>query len=95
MEDWAFVMNGDPYTPPELASPRLVGNVRGHNRLGDRDNQTTSRIMGKTEDGKLVTRNTVYELGAVAEKYEEMFPGAKDRLLSQLPVLEVVYPVQE
>lgn len=92
IENWCFTSHGDQYTPPEMMVPVLRGNVVNHYRIGSREDQTTSRLLGRTEDGMLVTKNTVYELGEIDPGYEKAFPGAKDRLISQLPVLEVVLP---
>jgi hypothetical protein len=91
IENWSF--GADPlhnYMAPEQMKFRLHGDVRGHYRVGDRDNQTTSTILGKTEDGKVVTRNTLYELGQVHPEYEKQFPNALDRLMQSLTVIEEV-----
>ena len=49
---------------------------------------TTSRIVGKTSDNKVITKSgSVYELGVVLPDYEQHFPNARDRLLNTLPNL--------
>jgi hypothetical protein len=88
IENWAFFADpSDKYLAPELIKCRLLGDITGHQRIGDRRHQTTSSIQGKTEDGKVITRNTLYELGEPSSEYERLFPGAKERLLNQLPIL--------
>lgn len=85
---WALVYKeSNPYNAPELQSVCLCGNARLHPRFRNGENITTSRIIGKTEDGCVRTLNTTYELGLPSDSYEAMFPDAKQRLLNSLEVV--------
>ncbi len=86
LENWVMFTEADPYTAPEIIEFRLHGDVRNHQRINDADGQTISRILGRTESGRIVTRNTVYELGDPKPDYEAQFPNAKARLLATLPI---------
>lgn len=88
MENWAIV--SDPYQAPEISGQYLRGNIYNsvNPRHEDGDGITTSRIVGKTSDNKVITKSgSVYELGVVLPDYEQHFPNARDRLLNTLPNL--------
>lgn len=86
IENWAVVSPvKSPYDSPELVGPSLNGQVFGHPRFPDGKWVTTSTICGINEENEVTTMSgSSYELGQVRESYEEMFPGAKGRLLSSL-----------
>lgn len=66
----------------------LAGDVYGHYRKEDGSRVTTSAIIGKTDDGHVVTNSgSVYDLVDVLAEYEETFPDAKQRLLNTSPVI--------
>lgn len=84
MDDWGVVSTDDPYTAPELMIMRLHGIIKGHPRLADGEEATTSRITGK-RNGLIATHNTLYRLGAVSADYAALYPNALERLLASLP----------
>ena len=84
LENWSVTYRGDLYTPPELQVPILQGFVTGHPLHDDGKFITTSSIKGLTEDGKVQTRNSVYELGTVDPKWDALYPNAKQRFLDSL-----------
>lgn len=51
----------------ELPNGRLMGDVRGHARLGDANDCITSKIVARTES-TVETLNTIYTLGTPADK---------------------------
>ena len=72
IENWAVVVRGGPYTPPELCSTVLAGNVYGHPdpRFEDGDFVKTSRILSMDgEAGWAQTKSRLYELGAPDPKF--------------------------
>ena len=78
LDNWYItVLPDSPYTAPELLTRVLVG---------DRYDKsvTTSAIVGKTADGKVVTLNSLYILGEPHPAYEELYPGARLALLNSL-----------
>lgn len=76
--NWAFSYTGfDPYQAPELRQQCLIGTAELD---GEVKPVLTSAILGK-RDGKVVTRNTVYELLDIDPEYEKLYPNAKQRFL--------------
>lgn len=90
MSQWAIV--SDPFCPykdPDQIALRLQGVIHGHPHRKDGDEITTSRIVGKTEDGHVKTKSgSVYELGKVSDVYEALYPNALNRLMSTLPTIQ-------
>lgn len=87
IDNWVFVHGGgDPYKAPEVGGLFLNGIVTGHPVRPDGNQVTTSAIAGK-RGGKVVTKNTEYELGEARADYEAAYPGARQRLLDSLPEL--------
>jgi len=87
LENWGVVIVGaSPYTAPELMKMCLHGNVYGHesNRFSDGEAVRTSSIRGKRGTCVVTRSGSIYELGAVANEYENQFPDAKNRLLESL-----------
>ena len=94
LKNWCIVTNNDPYTAPEHKKPRLNGDVHGHPHFREGENVTTSSIVGKTFAGCFLVRTksgSLYEIAAtdVNPKYEQAFPGARERLLNSLPEVAV------
>jgi len=83
LNNWGVVyLSMDPYLAPELRGQALCGI-----REEDGKSITTSRIVGKTIDGCVVTASgSVYSLGTVDPVYEELFPNARERLVNTLPL---------
>ena len=80
LENWAIV--SDPYKAPEIRDMFLSGNVYGHYKRLDGESIRTSKIIGKTNTGKIVTYSrNVYELGVPNIDYEQLFPDCLNRLL--------------
>lgn len=70
IENWSIGSSIDLYTPPELVSLTLSGNVFGHPRFLDGSQVTTSKIVNAK--GRIVfTRNSIYKLGKIHSKYRE------------------------
>ncbi len=86
IDDWTVFIPEQPYIAPELLVRVLSGVVTGHPRHEDGTFVTTSSIeLLNPLEGTIVTSSgTQYILGEVAEEYEYMFPGAKERLLKSL-----------
>lgn len=71
LENWSVIGPQDPYTPPEIASKHLCGEVYGHPDPYHYDRKliTTSKIV-KVEGRTITTlTGTVYTLGNVDPKY--------------------------
>ena len=86
LNNWSIVYAGDLYKAPEQRSPSLCGHVSDDKRFEDGTIITTSSI--KELDGEfVVTRSgSKYKLGSVDERYEDVYPNAKKRLLESLHV---------
>lgn len=85
LNNWSVTsFEQDAYTAPELRRFHLQGNVIEHPDFEDDHHITTSRIVGKRGDCIVTRSGTIYELGNVDEKYEQLYPDAKRRLLSSL-----------
>ena len=86
LEHWSIIVRrGDPYQSPEQASGCLClqGFIYEDERFSDGLPITTTLIR-EIKDGGVVTKSgTFYELGKVLPEYEEQFPNARKRLLSQ------------
>lgn len=90
LENWYIsVKTSDPYKAPEQGVSVLAGNIYNHPRFEDGKYVTTSPVRGQTEDGDIITQNTIYTLGTVKDDYEKEFPNARDRLLKTLPKIDV------
>jgi hypothetical protein len=84
LENWSVISYASsPYQAPELGTPVLYGEVFGHPRFDDGHRVHTSFIVGKRGDN-VQTNNTLYELGEIDPKWEEMFPNARERFLGSL-----------
>lgn len=86
IENWAVVHGeADPYTPPELITQHIHGQVYGHPKFPDGCNITTSSIQAVETDRTKITVVTKsgsrYELGEVLPHYEATFPNARQRLI--------------
>ena len=88
LENWSVCSAGDEYTPPELMSPRLQGNVYGHpnfNRHYDGKHIVTSTPIGQ-RNSKVITRSgTEYTLGKVDPEFEKQYPNSRERVFNSLP----------
>lgn len=72
-----------------LGTKKISGKVYGNPEFEEGEPITTSSVIGKTEDGKLITKSgSIYELGNPAEDYERAYPSARDRVLEQLDVVK-------
>jgi hypothetical protein len=89
--DWSVVSRtAHPYQAPELGYPALQGKAYGHPKFEDGTLITTSKIIGKTEcENSILTKNSLYVLGAIDTEYEKLYPDARSRLLNSLKLLEV------
>lgn len=66
----------------------LIGKVEGHPEHEDGHVAITSKLVGQTEDGLIVTKSGSYiELGEPKADYEKTFPDAKRRLLASAPII--------
>lgn len=83
LNNWGVVyLSNDPYLAPELRGQALCGFRE------DGKSVTTSRIIGKTSDGCIITHSgSIYKLGDVDPVYEEMFPNAQERFVTSLKIL--------
>lgn len=90
LDEWSLVYgpDGDPrYHAPEQITQHLFGKVYGDLRRDDGRTIVTSPIVGRTPNGLVITKGgSRVELGTAKSDYEQLFPGAKERLLSTLPV---------
>ena len=81
LERWSMVRCGGPYTPPELRSHVIEGEIHGHPDHADGTIVTTSRIV-EARDGRVRTQSgSVYALGEPHPDYEALHPGARERLV--------------
>jgi hypothetical protein len=64
MQNWGIV-SALPEPFAAFGPTLLIGNVYGHEKLADGEQITTSPIV-EVKDGKIVTKNTVYELDGPA-----------------------------
>lgn len=92
IENWCVTYrDNNPYLAPELRKQCLGGratNVEDLDGLYTKNVITTS-IVGKTKEGHVVTKSgSVYVLGNVLDDYESHYPGAKERLINTLPVID-------
>lgn len=84
LENWSITLcPRNPYLAPELRRACLQGQ-----RDSEEGYVITSPILGKTPDNHIQTHNSIYILGTVDPAYEAQFPGARNRLLSTLPLIE-------
>jgi hypothetical protein len=75
MQNWGIV-SALPEPFAALGPTLLVGKVYGHEKLEDGEQITTSPII-KVEDGKIVTKNTIYELDGPAHPEFAQFVKAE------------------
>ena len=91
IEEWAIIsLPVDPYSAPEMnVDLSLSGEAFGHPRFKDGHRIATSPILGKNKDDCVLTLSgSAYELGNVDAEYEKQFPGARERLLNSLKVVD-------
>ena len=71
LENWKIVKHAPSlYTAPELMTPTLVGNVYNHEKHSDGKMVQTSNLVALNIQQRIgVTKNTVYDLGKVDEKW--------------------------
>lgn len=85
LEQWSVVAGDfNPYTPPECVERRLHGQVSEHPTFPDGAEVTTSRIVRVAGGERLLAvtnSGTTYELGEIDPRYEEAYPGAKQRFI--------------
>lgn len=89
LENWSVVeLTSDPYTPPELRPRSLHGVIYDDSREKFPDGTfiTTTKLLAVWEslDGRtlaVTNSGTLYQLNAVAEEYEALFPDARARLV--------------
>ena len=88
LENWCIVEDeSDPFQAPELRWPLLQGNVYGSDKFPDGKLIAMGRPVSRQGDAVVTASGSVYELGAVDPRYEASFPGAKQRLLNSLDLL--------
>lgn len=86
LKNWSVFRRGNPFSPPELQSPHLQGNVYGNERFPDGAHVNTSRIV--TIEDKGTHKEATTASGSVYELYkddvdpaaERQFPGYYERL---------------
>lgn len=84
LNNWSVTCTSfNPYLPPEAQSYGLQGVVSGHATFPDGAHITTSSV--KSVKGVEVTTasGSIYTLGTVDPRYEELFPDALNRLQSK------------
>ena len=89
LDNWSVVGgNVSPYTPPELITTHIHGIVYGSDKFPDGEMITTAPVIEVTDRSETTGRHTVrtssgseYELGEVDPRYEELYPGALERLV--------------
>jgi len=86
IENWAYICSlPSEYSAPEQGISRFVGNVYNHPNRPDGDCVQTSEILDYDEEtDEFICLSRRYKLGKVLAEYEEKFPGAKERLISQM-----------
>ncbi len=85
LNNWCVVAH-NPYKAPEEQSKCISGTVTGSEKFDDGATIITSSIKSATQDADGVVSVTtytgsVYVLGVVDPNYEQLYPGAKERLL--------------
>lgn len=86
MENWAVIEGGTELRPYGFG---LHGQVYGHERFPDGETVVTSQPAGVTEDRCVVTYSgTKYRLGEPNPEYLELYPDARERLLTSLESIE-------
>jgi hypothetical protein len=82
LKNWFVIQDPrDQFMAPELR-PQCLGGDRGDNDC------LTTPIMGKTEDGYVVTRSgSHYKLLDVDPAYEAEYPDALNRLMNSLKLM--------
>lgn len=76
IENWSMFMDGSPLLAPELRKMYLQGNIHNHENFKDGTFVRTSSIQDiDLENGKVTTRNTIYQLGKIDEEYLEFCEG--------------------
>lgn len=88
IENWSIALASPyyylypPVLPKDLDKIKLVlwGSVIDHPRLGTMPDIRTSLIIGLNEGPAIETMNTIYLLGKPSQRYEEIYPNAKEAL---------------
>lgn len=89
LDNWALVLDDNPYLAPEQRCMRLSGLVTGHPGFPDGHLVTTGPITGyeqRAVEGIIIKTKSgsLYQLFAPAADYEAAFPNAKLRLFNTL-----------
>ncbi len=89
LENWALVcVNGKTEHSPDIGAGCIQGDVPLPRGGSERMRVCTQPIEGQCE-GLLVTiEGHTVELGEVDPKYEEAYPGARDRLFVRMSIIE-------
>jgi len=84
LENWSIVStNISPYAAPELASPKLEGNIYDDEkgRFPDGSYVLTSRIVEFDSENMVAqTRNTKYILGEMSKEFQSYLDGSGHKL---------------
>lgn len=91
IENWLkYTHVDDCWTPPELGSQVLHGQVFGHPSFEDGERVHTSNLEGWDEEHQAVVTHSGrrYILGQVDPEYETKFPNAKERLIESLKKIQ-------
>lgn len=76
IENWSMFTDDTPFLAPELRKMYLQGNVYNHENFEDGQFVYTSSIQDiDLENGRVNTRNTIYQLGKIDEEYLEFCEG--------------------
>lgn len=84
LENWSVVGgNVSPYTPPELITTHIHGIVYGSDKFPDGEMITTAAVIEVSDRTVRTSSGSEYELGEVDPRYEELYPGALERLVAR------------
>ncbi len=88
LKNWALVENRDPFQAPEMWEIRLYGQVFDHPGFEDGLEVTTSKptAYDASTEEFITTSGSRYTLAAgdVNPDYEAAFPGARQRLITNV-----------
>jgi hypothetical protein len=89
LDQWAVVYRrGCPFSPPELSVLVLSGTCKGHPDFIEDHYVVTSRLVGRTDKGLVVTQSgSQIELLEVSPEYAAEYFNPRERLLNSLSVV--------
>ena len=94
LDNWCVISRPWPaLVAPEQDRFCLHGFVRGHPRCADGKEVTTSLVVSQHGEKVVTKSGSEYELGHVNSTYESLYPNARQRLLTRLGSLTVLYEI--